>query len=116
MTKNLRGLGKERRLIFLWLVLFLQRGTGYETLTSSVYVFTTVHHSHLPLAGHAPHVSYFVPKVISKYSTKPNQRPKGEMGDEQTDVSKFCKNPLFLCLSAQERLITTRISRSELEC
>ena len=40
-AKNLRGLGKERRLIFLWLVLFSRRGTGYEILTSSVYVFTT---------------------------------------------------------------------------
>ena len=36
-AKNLRGLGKERRLIFLWLVLFLRRGTGYEILTSSVF-------------------------------------------------------------------------------
>ena len=36
-AKNLRGLGKERRLIFLWLVLFSRRGTGYEILTSSVY-------------------------------------------------------------------------------
>ena len=53
-AKNLRGLGKERRLIFLWLVLFSRRGTGYEILTSSVYVFTA--ESHLPLAGHAPHV------------------------------------------------------------
>ena len=35
-AKNLRGLGKERRLIFLWLVLFSRRGTGYEILTSSV--------------------------------------------------------------------------------
>ena len=73
-AKNLRGLGKERRLIFLWLVLFSRRGTGYEILTSSVYVFTT--ESHLPLAGHSPHVSCFVPKVISKHRTKPNQRPK----------------------------------------
>ena len=54
-AKNLRGLGKERRLIFLWLVLFSRRATGYEILTSSVYVFTT--ESHWPLAGHAPHVS-----------------------------------------------------------
>lgn len=77
-AKNLRGLGKERRLIFLWLVLFSRRGTGYEILTSSVYVFTT--ESHLPLAGHAPHVSCFVPKVISKHRTKPNQRPKAERG------------------------------------
>ena len=61
-AKNLRGLGKERRLIFLWLVLFSRRGTGYEILTSSVYVFTA--ESHLPLAGHAPHVSCFVPKVF----------------------------------------------------
>ena len=77
-AKNLRGLGKERRLIFLWLVLFSRRGTCYEILTSSVYVFTT--ESHLPLAGHAPHVSCFVPKVISKHRTKPNQRPKAERG------------------------------------
>ena len=77
-AKNLRGLGKERRLIFLWLVLFSRRGTGYEILTSSVYVFTT--ESHLPLAGHSPHVSCFVPKVISKHRTKPNQRPKAERG------------------------------------
>ena len=77
-AKNLRGLGKERRLIFLWLVLFSRRGTGYEILTSSVYVFTT--ESHLPLARHAPHVSCFVLKVISKHRTKPNQRPKAEKG------------------------------------
>ena len=73
-AKNLRGLGKERRLIFLWLVLFSRRGTGYEILTSSVYVFTT--ESDLPLAGHAPHESCFVPKVISKHRTK----PKAEKG------------------------------------
>ena len=77
-AKNLRGLGKERRLIFLWLVLFSRRGTGYEILTSSVYVFTA--ESHLPLAGHAPRVSCFVPKVTSKHRTKPNQPPKAERG------------------------------------
>ena len=77
-AKNLRELGKERRLIFLWLVLFSRSGTGYEILTSSVYVFTT--ESHLPLAGHTPHVSCFVPKVISKHRTKPNQRRKAERG------------------------------------
>ena len=67
-AKNLPGLGKERRLIFLWLVLFSRRGTGYEILTSLVCVFTT--ESLLPLAAHAPHVSCFVP----------NQRPKAERG------------------------------------
>ena len=77
-AKKLRGLGKERRLIFLWLLLFSQRDTGYEILTSSVYVFTT--ESNLSLAGYTPHVSCFVPKVISNHSTKPNQRPKAERG------------------------------------
>ena len=32
-AKNLRGLGRVRRLIFLWHVLFSRRGTGYEILT-----------------------------------------------------------------------------------
>ena len=95
MAKNLQGLGKERRLIFLWLVLFSQRGTGYEILTSSVYVFTT--ESHLPLAGHAPHVSYFVPKVISKHSTKRNQWPKAEMGDEQMNVTAYFARNRYPC-------------------
>ena len=95
-AKNLRGLGKERRLIFLWLVLFSRRGTGYEILTSSVYVFTT--ESHLPLAGHAPHVSCFVPKVISKHRTKPNQRPKADRkGDEQTDVTAYFARNRYPC-------------------
>ena len=77
-AKNLRGVGKERLLIFLWIVLFSRRGTGYEILTSSVYVFTT--EGNLPLAGHAPHVWCFVPKVISKHNTIPNQQPKAEKG------------------------------------
>ena len=53
-------------------------------------------------------------KVISKHRTKPNQRPKAEMGNECHSI--FCKKPVSLCLSAQERLINTRISGSELEC
>ena len=77
-AKNLRGAGERKASYFLWLVLFSRRGTGCEILKSSVYVFTT--ESHLPLTGHAPQVSCFVPKVISKLRTKPNQRPKAERG------------------------------------
>ena len=107
-AKNLRGLGKERRLIFLWLVLFSRRGTGYEILTSSVYVFTT--ESHLPLAGHAPHVSCSFLKLFQ--STEPNliSGRRQKRGWANGCHSIFCKKPVSLCLSAQERLITTRIN------
>ena len=94
-AKNLRGLGKERRLIFLWLVLFSRRGTGYEILTSSAYVFTT--ESQLPLAGHAPHVFCFVPKVISKHRTKPNQRPKAERGMSKRMSQHILQETGILC-------------------
>ena len=61
MQKTCGGWG-ERGVLF-WFGLFSFRdvptifepGTGYEMMTSSVYVFTT--ESHLPLAGNAPHVS-----------------------------------------------------------
>lgn len=107
-AKNLRGLGKERRLIFLWLVLFSRRGTGYEILTSSVYVFTT--ESHLPLAGHAPHVSCSFLKLFQ--STEPNliSGRRQKRGWANGCHSIFCKKLVSLCLSAQERLITTRIN------
>ena len=71
-AKNRRGLGRERRLIFLWLVSFSRRGTDYDVLTSLVYVFNT--ESHMHLARNASHLSCFVPNVISKDSTEPNQR------------------------------------------
>ena len=107
-AKKLRGLGQERRLIFLWLVLFSRRGTGYEILTSSVYVFTT--ESHLPLAGHAPHVSCSFLKLFQ--STEPNlisgRRQKGGWANGCHSI--FCKKLVSLCLSAQERLITIRIN------
>lgn len=107
-AKNLRGLGKERRLIFLCLVLFSRRGTGYEILTSSVYVFTT--ESHLPLAGHAPHVSCSFLKLFQ--STEPNliSGRRQKRGWANGCHSIFCKKLVSLCLSAQERLITTRIN------
>ena len=80
MRKTCGGWG-ERRVLFCFSLFsfrdvptIFEPGTGYEMLTSLVYVFTT--ESHLPLAGNAPHVSRSVPKVISKHSTKPNQGPK----------------------------------------
>ena len=107
-AKNLRELGKERRLIFLWLVVFSRRGTGYEILTSSVYVFTT--ESHLPLAGHA--LTFPVSFLKLFQSTEPNLisggRQKGGWANGCHSI--FCKKLVSFCLSAQERLITTGIN------
>ena len=77
MRKTCGGWGKKGVLFFFGLFYFrdVVQATKYW---QAQYVFTT--ESHLPLAGHAPHVSCFVPKVISKHRTKPNQRPKAERG------------------------------------
>ena len=62
------GAGERKASFFLWLVLFSQRGAGYEILTSSVHVFTT--ESHLPLAGQA--VTYDISFLKLFQTTAPN--------------------------------------------
>ena len=51
----------------------------------------------------APHVSSSVPNVISKNSTKPNQRLKAKLGVSKQTSQHISQETL--CLSAQERLI-----------
>ena len=77
MRKTFGGWGKKGVLFFLACSIF---ATWYRLRNTDklTYGFTT--ESHLPLAGHAPHVSCLVLKVISKHRTKPNQRPKAERG------------------------------------
>ena len=77
-AKNLRGLGKERRLIFLWLVSIF--ATWYRLRNTDKLSICLHHRESLALSRTRPHVSCFVPKVISKHRTKPNQRRKAERG------------------------------------
>ena len=99
---------REGRLLLLWLVSFLRRPYylwAWHRLQNTDKLGICLRHRESLALGctEEPHVSSSVPNVISKNSTKPNQRPKAQLG-----VSKQTSQHILqetLCLSAQERLI-----------
>ena len=103
------GRWRERGVFFCFdLVSFLRRPyylCAWHRLQNTGKLSICLHHRESLTLGctEAPHVSSSVPNVISKNSTKPNQRPKAQLG-----VSKRTSQHILqetLCLSAQERLI-----------
>ena len=77
-AKNLRGPGERKASNFsLTCSIF---ATWYRLLNTDKLSICLHHRESLAIAGLAPHVSCFGPKVISKHRTKPNQRPKAERG------------------------------------
>ena len=103
------GRWRERGVFFCFdLVSFLRRPyylCAWHRLQNTDKLSICLHHRESLALGctEAPHVSSPVPNVISKNSTKPNQRPKAQLG-----VSKRTSQHILqetLCLSAQERLI-----------
>ena len=62
------------------------------------------HRESLGLGWRRPSFKCSVPKVISKHSTKPKERPKAERGISKWCHSIFCKKPAYVCLWAQVRM------------